>query len=115
MVVVLLSGYWCFQSFTAQINNSIRLDFYARELQELKEDDGRYPPSFSRQDYFGREVLYRATPEHFILVSFGKDGRPDANYDDWLANPPSERASNCMSPNADTVFLESGPVVFCLK
>jgi hypothetical protein len=54
--------------------------------------------------------------QRFLLVSFGRDGRPDRTYDEHMLEAPPEPKENvCFHPDRDTVFRETGPVRYCLK
>jgi len=107
---------WCgVDRYTTQVNNYIRLDLYARQVERLRMSDGRYPAQFVGADFFGRDVLYRATADHFILVSFGKDGEPDTDYSDWMSAPLPTRTWICLNPDRDTVILDTGTVAACGK
>jgi hypothetical protein len=110
-VVLVCRTLW--NSLILQVNNSILLDRYCFDLEKYRRQAGRYPASFNAVDIWNRPLFYQSTPERFILVSFGRDGRADASYD--VTGPPGNTAQNCFWPDADTVFLESGPVRYCLK
>lgn len=115
IAALLLGAWWCVNSFTVQMNNSIILRQYADELRRQRQRDGRYPESFKGLDYWQRPVYYKADEDRFVLVSYGKDGRPDTEYEHWLTNPPNGRKDVCLFPNDDTVFLDTGSSRACSK
>jgi hypothetical protein len=111
--ILVLFGY---HSFTEQINNSIILLRYAQELKSAAEG-GRLPVCFERADWWGRQVAYVHSGDHFLVASFGRDGNPDiADYSSLLNAQQSGRPnSNCLIPWHDTVFVDGELYKGCLK
>jgi hypothetical protein len=115
-LVVLLGGCGYF-SFLAQINNSILLEYYSHQLTVTYSQDGSLPMSLDEKDYWGRPVAYFKNGRHFVLASFGADGKPDvADYEQLItAAIPRAPKSNCLLPWRDTVFIDSAVWEACLK
>jgi hypothetical protein len=119
-VVVMLGlagyGYALYDTWTQQLRNSILVDFYARQLKSIHERQGAYPEAFSEKDYWGRDVLYRATDDGFTLISFGRDGVPDSERNArGDASEVEERGGTCGDLNRDTIITSEGTVQVCLK
>ena len=118
-VVCLVSSIaWAIYSFTLQINNFIRLDALAAEVRFIHDKTGSYPESFAgHRDVWGREVLYMHNDAHFMLVSFGSDGKPDEpDYLFMLTAPPiGVRKHNCFVSSLDTILIDSSPWQSCAK
>lgn len=116
-VLVAIAGLvcWWFWAFPLQINNSIILQRYARRLDNLRKAQGAFPDHFEGTDYWGRPLRYFTDGQHFALVSYGRDGEPDRSYGANILASTPERETVCLRPNRDTVFRETGPVVYCLE
>ena len=105
-----------YHSFNEQINNSIILQRYAQELKSTAEG-GRLPVSFERADWWGRQIVYVHSGDHFLIASFGRDGNPDMpDYSSLLhAQQGSKPSSNCLIPWRDTIFVDGNLYKGCLK
>lgn len=114
LVIAALAGWW-FWAFPLQINNSIIMQGFARELEDTRKAKGAFPEHFEGKDYWGRPVHYFSDGQRFALVSYGRDGEPDRLYDTKILHSTPEREQVCLRPNRDTVFRETGAVVYCLK
>ena len=116
-VLVLITGAGlAIRSFEDQVNNSILVQLLASRVRNERAAHGAYPKSINERDFWGRELLYIANGTGFVLVSFGRDGRPDrADYARLIGYKPSSVSNTCLSPSSDTVFTDQGPVSCCLK
>lgn len=104
-------------SLNYQVNNSIVVERLAQAVKQSRGSDGAYPTNieelYSDSD---RNVLYVTNGRHFVLVTVGRWWRPKPGFERWLANDVGLNArSNCLSPWADTIFSDRGPVLYCLK
>ncbi len=74
------------------------------------------PETVKSLDYWHRPFLYLHDDDCFVLVSYGSDGKPDANqtYDLSLCRETTKR-STCGWPTKDTVFVNGEPLRYCLK
>jgi hypothetical protein len=84
------------------------------EVERQQRDTGRLPRSVNCIDHYGAPIAYDVRDGTYVLVSAGTDGQPDANYG---AVDPADIpfASTCLARGADTVFVGSHPVRYCLK
>ena len=105
------AAWWMLSVRTSQINNSLVLQSYCMQRSYLRRYGAPEPDFGDAKDFYGRPILYSGTRS--LLVSYGKDGVPDRNYDAELAELAT--ISNCYSANADTVFLDCRPVRSCFK
>jgi hypothetical protein len=104
-------------SFTAQINESMIVQRLAKRVEGSRGDDGRYPQDIDDLYYeVERNVVYASNGHHFVLVAGGFGNRPRPGYERWLTDQAVlDAKSNCLTPWADTVFTDRGPVLYCLK
>lgn len=117
ILLTLVALVYAHLSFNSQIDNSITLQRYSRELSLLYSNSGSLPASFAHDDHWGRPIIYLHDDQHFILASFGCDGKPDGIDLAALltAREVSERASTCLFPWRDTVFVDGRAWSACLK
>jgi hypothetical protein len=109
-------GYDLYDTRMQQLRNSILVQFYARQLKSSHDQEGAYPETFSAKDYWGKEVLYRATDDGFALISFGRDGVPDSERNArGDASEVKERGRTCGDVNRDTIITSEGSIQVCLK
>lgn len=66
-------------------------------------------------DGWGHPVLYRSNGEQYLLVSYGRDGRPDGT--DYVQMRAAGRWDNgpCSDPDADIIFSDRGEHRTCGK
>ena len=116
LCLVVYLGWWLY-AFTKQINNFIRLDQFSREVRRVRDDTGTLPIAFAgHKDFYGREVVYIHDEQHFMLLSFGSDGRPDGfDYMTILDVPVGKRRDNCLAPWRDTVMIDGWIWQGCAK
>lgn len=113
---LMASAGWFYRGYVQQTNNSIRLQDHALGLIADRRIGKRFPRTTSVRDQWGREVLYLQTSERFVLISFGRDGIPDSDYQRILDMPaPTPFTKNCYSLDMDTIVFDSGPTQACLK
>jgi hypothetical protein len=115
---VVSSVAWGYDCFKKQINNFIRLSAIASEVRSRRTESGAFPETIpAYPDMWGREVLYLHNDSHFILVSFGSDGRPDnPDYASFLTDPPARvERHTCWVTSRDTVLVDSMPWQTCGK
>jgi hypothetical protein len=115
--LIIVAAGWAYYSFVEQINNSILLQRCAREVASAYSHSGSLPPSIQQNDRWGRPLAYFRSDKHFLLASFGCDGKPDViDYAALLTGPvPSEPKGNCLLPWRDTVFIDEKVWEGCLK
>jgi hypothetical protein len=121
LVAVLVGAYavylaWYTYSFTLQIRNTLMLIDYSDEVAALRDRAERLPASFDgRKDYYGHDIIYIQDDDHYMLVSYGSDGKPDrTDYATLLhvsvepgrnSLDGSKRHNNCALPSWDTVIV----------
>lgn len=86
-IALAIAGFLFVQSFLQVANHDRCSDIQAR-VEDYREANGHYPPDLSsfswwaRRDMWGRRVFYERRGDGYILVSFGRDGKPDGT-DYW--------------------------------
>jgi hypothetical protein len=123
--------WWQWELFAQQVHNLEIARSYQRQITAHRDALGRYPESLPRliedpwiegeghgQDRWGNDLLYSSGGDWFILVSFGRDGKPDG-IDYWeqrsrLANDRG-RVDICGKPNRDQVLTDLGFAQCCGK
>jgi hypothetical protein len=116
-----------------QIQNFELMKKYVRDLEAYRQKQGSYPDRLSEavrerpvfghpieigQDLWGHSLSYRKDGSGFLLVSFGRGGKPDGT--DYGSLTPSEvwrkdEAEACKNPDADQVVSEKGWLRACAK
>jgi hypothetical protein len=113
-VALIAAGFWAYQLYMAQLNNTIALQRCVLEIKQEQRVTGLLPRSVDCIDHWGAPISYVVRDGTYVLVSAGADGQPDANYRTVEpADIPS--ASTCLARGADTVFVGRHPVRYCLK
>lgn len=101
-----------------------------KSVLDYRQEHGRLPdtltviPAIFQRDAYGRPLVYQVRGEHFLLVSLGRDGKPDSG-DQWVlaegpahrisATPPGSYINNCARPEADSVVSDRGLHVGCYR
>lgn len=112
----------------SQIRNLELFKGYNRALEIYRSDHGDYPETLVAvssavpwpnvqvgHDIWGHPVRYLQMDGHFVLVSTGKDGRPDfENYAAFFAAKPAQ-TNICLDWNADQVLSDEGWHQVCGK
>jgi len=105
--------------YNIQVNNLEQSKFLYHELTKFKTAHGTYPfylndlPVDRGQrargavpvDYWGHPLYFEARNDSFILISFGRDGKPDG-LDYWSLREKGEDVSICHDWDADQVMSD---------
>ncbi|MEO8586681.1 MAG: hypothetical protein ABI584_11010 [Acidobacteriota bacterium] len=119
------------REFEDQINNLEAFKAYGRCLHEFRERAGAYPKALGEiqacfhyvnvragNDWWGNPVKYESDGARYVLLSFGRGGKPDG-LDPWRlreANDPSDAARLiCGHPEADQAMSDLGFHRACFK
>ncbi|MBN1610516.1 MAG: hypothetical protein JW940_28055 [Polyangiaceae bacterium] len=120
VVVLVLGALVCASMvWSRQVTNSMRVMMCSRKLEaQLKAGDHHASPARSDcTDVWNRPIHYFSNGKGFVVVSYGRDGRPDRG--DYLVllrmDRAPERHSNCFSLDGDTVFVSGHTYSACLK
>ena len=118
------------RTYEQQIDNLERAKCYMRALDGYRTSHGRYPTrlpdvyTFLRRecdaelgiDIWGNSFGYESNGEQFVLVSFGRDGKPDSrDYWPYRSTPTTPPRRICGSPNMDQVMSDLGVHQACYK
>ena len=116
---------------TTQIANVSLMRGYVESVTSYKQRHGEYPEALTAAlrerpavgppatangtDLWGHPVLYRRDRDGFLLVSLGRDGKPDGT--DYASLRGAVKASEkpCRNPDADQVFSDRGDLRACGK
>ena len=114
-----------------QIQNLIQMRVYTSALDEFKKRHGKYPTSLDdailesdlthkdvflpKVDRWGHLVDYQSDGQQYLLVSFGRDGRPDGSDYAGLRRAGQLENGPCRNPDADTIFSDRGELRNCGK
>jgi hypothetical protein len=117
------------QAFNDQINNLETFKSYGHCLQESRARDGVYPNALDDirgcfqyinvsvgTDWWGNPVQYQSDGTKFVLISFGRDGKPDG-LDPWNLRERNDTPApmTCGNPDADQVMSDLGFHRACFK
>ena len=106
-----------------QVQNLSLMHNYVWHLEEYKRAHGSYPerlgeatrerPVFGRpieigQDLWNHPLSYRKQGAGFLLVSFGRDGKPDGTDYEALRSSQTQDETPCRNPDADQIVSEKG-------
>ena len=115
---------------TTQVRNLNLMRSYVDSVTSYKERHGAYPdvltaalregPAFGSTaargaDLWGHPVLYRRDQDGFLLVSLGRDGKPDGTDYAALRGAVERDEEPCRNPDADQVFSDRGDLRTCGK
>src|ERR1700724_248507 len=105
------------------IDNFSLFRVYGDRLAEFHQNNGRYPASLSEvgpgfsfysirfgEDRWGHPLRYESRGSEYVLVSLGRDGKPDG-LDPWRvreAIDPGHPQRICNDLNADQVMSDRG-------
>ena len=118
-----------------QIDNFTLLQEYARAIDQHFAQSRSYPESLVAvmpkspvrgrkipigEDMWGHPISYTRLPDGYLLVSFGRDGRPDGtDYNRMRSESVFQSAAQqekpCRNPDADVVLSDRGAHRACAK
>jgi hypothetical protein len=120
VVVLVLGALICASMvWSRQVTNSILVQLCSRRARDQVDASSKHelPMTVDCRDAWNRPVHYFSDGEHFVMVSYGRDGKPDSlGYAKLLRNRAGrEQRSNCFSLDMDTVFVGADMYSGCLK
>ena len=113
-----------------QVGNLVQMRRYTYALDEYRKAHGRYPASLrititeagtsdpelrGQLDRWGHKVLYQAGDQRFLLVSYGRDGKPDGTDYEALRARNGRDETPCRDLDADIIFSDRGEHRTCGK
>jgi hypothetical protein len=115
-----------------QIRNFIQLQVHIRALEQFRSEHGVYPKDLATVvaaepnatgdrrylnglDLWGHPLILKTDKSHFILVSLGRDGRPDGRSNPGFGAPPELDKAPCGDNTLDSVVSEAGVHRGCFK
>jgi hypothetical protein len=131
MVFLMGSFFYKMHFHQKQINNLILFQAYETALQDYYKNHAAYPATLSDIfpdvyhpncspgiDYWNHALLYEQRSSNYILVSYGRNGKPDG-LDYWKMRDAVAQGGReehiCGRWNADQVLSDVGWVRVCGK
>lgn len=133
IVIVGAVGAWAYRyvkAYEEQINNLELAKSYVQALEEYRGTHHAYPDRLSEvfglwrgyasaapgADWWGHPLYYESNGRQFLLISLGRDGRPDRPMQGYGSFRSLERCRRiCGRPNDDQVLSERGFHQACYK
>ena len=100
---------------STQITNLQTMRRFKGEVESFQRAHGAYPKSFSGLDAWGNAVSYTSDGRQYLLVSYGRDGRPDGSDYRAMRATGELRNEPCADLNANIVFSDRGELRNCGK
>ena len=98
-----------------QVANLEHMRRYDLEIRSYWQAHGSFPRSFSGLDSWGHPVSYVSDGTQYLLVSYGRGGRPDGSDYTAMRSIGELRNEPCADVNADIIFADRGELRNCGK
>jgi hypothetical protein len=105
---------WSVTWMSEQVTNSMLVQLCERGILAEKIRIGQLPIKYPCDDVWRRPIRYVKLQNGFALVSYGKDGVPDAEWNEEKLGKLTS-GSTCLHPDTDTVVVNGGARRVCLK
>jgi hypothetical protein len=113
-----------------QVQNLVSVREYARGLEAYRARAGSYPSTLAEAiqsqpvfghpipvglDLWGNPISYSRVADGFLLVSYGRDGKPDGTNYEQLRREGKLDNAPCRDVNADQIVSDRGEHRTCGK